>query len=51
MPLTRDKRNVAMLAVLETVAIAFVSAGVVWFVAVHIVAFIKGVREQRKRRR
>ena len=39
-----------MEAVLETVAIAFVATGVVWFVAVHIAAVVKAIREKKGRR-
>ena len=45
-----SKSGSFMEAVLETVAIAFVATGVVWFVAVHIAAVVKAIREKKGRR-
>jgi hypothetical protein len=38
-----------MQAALETIAIVFVASGVVWFVAVHVVTFVRAIRERRRR--
>jgi hypothetical protein len=40
-----------MQTALETIAIAFVASGIVWFVAVHVLTFAREIRERRKRRR
>ena len=38
-----------MQTALETIAIAFVASGIVWFVAVNVATLVRAVRDRRKR--
>jgi len=42
-------QDVDMQRALETIAIAFVASGIVWFVAVHVATVLRAIRNRRKR--